>query len=279
MQTAKLTGEWRQPVNTAAHQKGGIHDDATATKLGFSGGTVAGAIHMEQFLPLTLEVFGNTWWERGVLSIFFLKATMHRDPVRCFMSELDDDGQAAVWMENEAGEQILSGTASLGGCAKATALRERLETLRPATDLRILGKFAVGQTATIPSRVGMDFLDRQLSVITENHAAFTSGEPFDQRALPCTQVVRSFDPAEAELARAAIQPFVGLYGGIEIEYLTGPVLVETDYDATCEVVGLSESPKTEILWRESYLERDGVRVARMLKMDRIMKNSSPLWDE
>lgn len=279
MQTAKTTGEWRQPVNTAAHQKGGIHDDATATKLGFSGGTVAGAIHMEQFLPLLLDVFGDAWWERGVLSIFFLKATMDRDPVRCFMSELDADGQAAVWMENEAGEEILSGTANLGGCAKATALRERLKTLRPATDLRILGDFEVGQTATVPSRVGMDFLDRQLSVITENHSSFVEGDPSGQRVLPCTQIVRAFDPAEAELARLAIQPYVGLYGGIEIEYLAGPVLVETDYSATCELVGLSESPKTEILWRESHLERDGVRVARMLKMDRIMKNSSPLWAE
>ncbi len=279
MQTAKITGEWRQPVNTAAHQKGGIHDDATATKLGFSGGTVAGAIHMEQFLPLLLEVFGDTWWERGVLSIFFLKTTMDRDPVRCFMSALDDDGQAAVWMENEAGEQILTGTANLGGCSKPTALRERLETLRPATDLRILGKFAVGQSATVPSRVAMDFLDRQLSVITENHSAFVDSERFGQRVLPCTQTVRSFDPAEADLARQAIQPFVGLYGAIEIEYLKSPVLVETDYVATCEVVGLSESPKTEILWRESHLEHDGMRVARMLKMDRLMKNSSPLWDE
>ena len=55
--SATLAGEWGTPVNTAAHQKGGIHDDDTATDLGFRGGTVAGSIHMEQFLPLLLDVF------------------------------------------------------------------------------------------------------------------------------------------------------------------------------------------------------------------------------
>ncbi|HJP49543.1 MAG TPA: hypothetical protein QF611_00785, partial [Pseudomonadales bacterium] len=61
MQT-ELIGEWRKPVNTAANQKGGIHDDATATDLGFRGGTVAGSIHMEQFPPLLVELFGDDWW-------------------------------------------------------------------------------------------------------------------------------------------------------------------------------------------------------------------------
>ena len=60
---AAITGEWRRPVNTAAHQKGGIHDDDTATDLGFRGGTVAGAIHMEQFHPCYLRcserIFGR----------------------------------------------------------------------------------------------------------------------------------------------------------------------------------------------------------------------------
>ena len=31
---------------------GSIHDDATATELGFRGGTVAGDIHMNQFPPV-----------------------------------------------------------------------------------------------------------------------------------------------------------------------------------------------------------------------------------
>ena len=34
----------REPRNRAAHVSGSIHDDATASKLGFRGGTVAGSV-------------------------------------------------------------------------------------------------------------------------------------------------------------------------------------------------------------------------------------------
>jgi hypothetical protein len=276
--TATITGDWGKPVNTAAHQKGGIHDDATATELGFSGGTVAGSIHLEQFLPLLLEAFGEAWWRQGVLSMYFRQATMDRQPVRCHLA-LGGDGQARIWMENEDGDLVMEGSASLADCGVPTALSERLKVLRPAGELRILKEFAIGQRVKAPARVGQEFVDGQLRVITESHECFTSPDAFGQRVLPYTQVVRIFDPAEQALAKAAVQPFVGLYGAIEIAFENGPVLAETDYESTCEVVGLSDSPKTEILWRESRLFKDGQPIARMLKMDRLMKNSSPLWTE
>ena len=271
-----LTGRWGKPVNTAAHQKGGIHDDETATELGFSGGTVAGSIHMGQFLPLLLETFGDDWWRQGVLSMYFRQATMDRQPVQCHLAP-GDNGQARVWMENEGGDLVMEGTAQLAGCPVPTALAERLANLRPAGELRILAKFATGQKESSPARVDSEFVNRQLQVITEPHEYFTSDEALGQRALPYTQVVRIFDSAEQAVAVAAVQPFVGLYGGIEIAYENGPVLEETDYESTCEVIGLSDSPKTEILWRESRISRDGAPVARMIKMDRLMKDSSPLW--
>ena len=50
--TPAWTGEFRKPRNSAAEVKGSIHDDATASKLGFKGGTVAGSIwYMDQFVP------------------------------------------------------------------------------------------------------------------------------------------------------------------------------------------------------------------------------------
>ena len=53
------TSEFRSPRNSAAEVKGSIHDDATASKLGFRGGTVAGSIHMDQFVPGLLEIYGE----------------------------------------------------------------------------------------------------------------------------------------------------------------------------------------------------------------------------
>ena len=77
-----IAGPLRSSVNNSITVKGSIHDDATATKLGFRGGTVAGSIHMELFPPLLLEAFGPHWFEHGTLSMYFRNATTDREPVR-----------------------------------------------------------------------------------------------------------------------------------------------------------------------------------------------------
>ena len=278
---AAITGEWRRPVNTAAHQKGGIHDDDTATDLGFRGGTVAGAIHMEQFPPLLLEMFGADFWQTGTLSMYFRSATVDREPVRCLTTEPERVGnirRTNVWMEKEDGTIVASGTASCGGHDEKSELRRKLESIRPISELRILKNLEVGARCEDQRCFVEDsFLDAQLGVITEPLSCYKTSNEFSGRVLPVTQVVRAFDPPEVALITEVEPPFVGLYGAIEIEFINGPVLAETEYKGCGEIVGLSDSPQTEILWRDSILMTDKP-IARMLKMDRLMKNSSPLWD-
>ena len=278
---AAITGEWRRPVNTAAHQKGGIHDDDTATDLGFRGGTVAGAIHMEQFPPLLLEMFGADFWQTGTLSMYFRSATVDREPVRCLTTEPKRVGnirRTNVWMEKEDGTIVASGTASCGGHDEKSELRRKLESIRPISELRILKNLKVGARCEDQRCfVENSFLDAQLGVITEPLSCYKTSNEFSGRVLPVTQVVRAFDPPEVALITEVEPPFVGLYGAIEIEFINGPVLAETEYKGSGEIVGLSDSPQTEILWRDSILMTDKP-IARMLKMDRLMKNSSPLWD-
>ena len=278
---AAITGEWRRPVNTAAHQKGGIHDDDTATDLGFRGGTVAGAIHMEQFPPLLLEMFGADFWQTGTLSMYFRSATVDREPVRCLTTEPERVGnirRTNVWMEKEDGTIVASGTASCGGHDEKSELRRKLESIRPISELRILKNLKVGARCEDQRCFVEDsFLDAQLGVITEPLSCYKTSNEFSGRVLPVTQVVRAFDPPEVALITEVEPPFVGLYGAIEIEFINGPVFAETEYKGSGEIVGLSDSPQTEILWRDSILMTDKP-IARMLKMDRLMKNSSPLWD-
>jgi hypothetical protein len=278
---AAITGEWRRPVNTAAHQKGGIHDDDTATDLGFRGGTVAGAIHMEQFPPLLLEMFGADFWQTGTLSMYFRSATVDREPVRCLTTEPERVGnirRTNVWMEKEDGTIVASGTASCGGHDEKSELRRKLESIRPISELRILKNLEVGARCEDQRCfVENSFLDAQLGVITEPLSCYKTSNEFSGRVLPVTQVVRAFDPPEVALITEVEPPFVGLYGAIEIEFINGPVLAETEYKGCGEIVGLSDSPQTEILWRDSILMTDKP-IARMLKMDRLMKNSSPRWD-
>ena len=64
-------GPVRRPRNSAANEKGSIHDDAVAQKLGFRGGTVAASLHMEQFPPLLLHMFGRAGGNRAACRCTF----------------------------------------------------------------------------------------------------------------------------------------------------------------------------------------------------------------
>nr|QQZ51642.1 hypothetical protein JKL49_12115 [Phenylobacterium glaciei] len=84
LQGGVIAGPVRRPDNFSKHAKGSIHDDATAQKLGFKGGTVAGNIHFEQFPPVMAELFGRDWYRTGNLSLYFLNPTTDGEPVQVF---------------------------------------------------------------------------------------------------------------------------------------------------------------------------------------------------
>ena len=94
-----IVGPFRVPVNSAAQSRGSIHDDATASKLGFRGGTVAGSLHMDQFVPLALELYGDDFWKNGNLSFYFRKATVDREKVRALAKA--GEPHARLWMEED----------------------------------------------------------------------------------------------------------------------------------------------------------------------------------
>jgi hypothetical protein len=61
-----LFGPWRRPKQMLhAQVYASIHDDATAQKLGFQGGTIEGPTHFSQFAPLCERIWGKTWFESG----------------------------------------------------------------------------------------------------------------------------------------------------------------------------------------------------------------------
>src|SRR5262249_33093544 len=78
--------------------------------------------------------------------------------------------------------------------------------------------------------------------------------------------------------RESLGPRVGLFGAIEVRYHAGPVFLDRSYTVSGEVVGVSETPKTEVLWYDSRAHHgDGRHIAGMRMMLRTMKASSPLY--
>jgi hypothetical protein len=279
-----LTGPVRTPRNLSAHARGSIHDDATATALGFRGGTVAGSIHMDQFPPLLLDAFGQRWFETGSLSLYFRHATTDGEPVRVHLERPptgEADAQVRAWATTTGDVVVADGTAAVGHPAAGSALSNRdLRPVDPA-ELRMLKALRPGDslceyTATADG-------DRQRAVIeqgamTEPLDWYTGPSPWGGPIASPSAVVNLLYRRIAAGLADAMGDHVGLFGAIEIAFEAGPVLADRSYRVTGEVVALSQTPKTEVLWFDSQAaDEDGTTVARMRMMLRQMKLSSPLY--
>ena len=278
-----FAGPVRRPGNASKDAKGSIHDDETAQKLGFRGGTVAANIHFEQFSPLMEAVFGPEWHRRGGLSLYFLTPTTDGEPVQAFARKLsgqaDDLPRAEIWMEDAQGAKVCEGTASLGGPDPNSALRQRLRGVRPASDLRLLRNSKVGDTIQgVPSRLRLDHTMPRLEHITEPMPFYRDETAYGEIVAAPAVAIDALRVVEAPLFRPE-SAYVGMFGAIELQFLDGPVFVEHDYLADGRALALSESPKTEVVWYESVLKDadSGRLIAQMILMSRLLKASSPLW--
>src|SRR6476619_453027 len=138
-----LTGPWRSPKQMLHAQTydshASIHDDATAQRLGFQGGTIEGPTHFSQFAPLCERIWGKDWFETGCLSAHYRNPVFEGEEVQASI-EASKRGQniCAIGMTRKDGTEILRGTASVGRDVTETALSQRLKELKPLTDAVIL---------------------------------------------------------------------------------------------------------------------------------------------
>jgi hypothetical protein len=278
---AVLEGELRAARNWSADAKGSIHDDATASKLGFRGGTVAGSIHMDQFPPVLLAAFGSRWFEDGSLSLYFLNATLDGERVKV-EADVPASGatQIGVRMRREDGLEVCEGTASVGDVSRS-ALRTR--ELRPCapSELRILRELAPGmELGEEKVRLGAE---RQRERIEHDLCSgpldwYVGASPWGGPiAAPSAAVELLWAPPTRALSARAGRA-VGLFGAIEVAHFGGPIRLEETYTVTGRVVAVGQSPKTEYLWFDSLATDPRGRATAALRMLlRFMKASSPLY--
>ncbi len=281
-QDGVLIGPVRSPRNSARHQgAGSIHDDATAQKLGFRGGTVAGSLHMEQFPPLLLETYGDDWLKTGGMSLYFKYATTDNEPVQAFARRgQPDDPHVEIWMDDANGNRVADGTANVGGIDPNSTLRQRIAAMPAPEDIRILAGISAGDVGDrAPTRITEEALQNRLDVITEPMTAYTDATIYGKKIATPALHVQVLRPSERSALPRNSDFGVGLYGAIELQLLDGPVLVEHDYETQATVIAVGETPKTEYLYYEANLfepDSDG-KVMSMLMMLRFLKASSSLW--
>lgn len=277
-----IEGPWMAGVNAASGVAGSIHDDATASKLGFRGGTVAGSVHMNQFVPLLIEAFGDEWLHSGNLSLYFVTATIHGEKVKAFVQQPETPGQQVkVWMERDDGARVAEGTAGLGDNAQSELQTRDRRATDPA-QLRMLPHAVPGyDMGTHKVAPAGDAQSKRIEGGEINGVidAYTNPQTYGGLvAAPGTMVgVLYRAPVEALRPKGGA---VGLFGAIEVRNVNGPMLLDRTYDVSAKVVDAGQSPKTEYLWFDSEArDGSGEVIATMRMLLRFMKASSPLYQE
>lgn len=279
------------PRNLSINSKGSIHDDATATELGFRAGTVAGDIHLEQFGGILVSAFGQQWFETGSLSMYFMHATADAEPVEATLDVGDaqtplQNTQAAARMQTPDGITVAEGTASVGMSSSPTALYSRDRRGVDASTLRMLRHAQPGrplETITRQAPGDDQILRLSRGIMTSPLDWYVGDSPWGGPICSPLTACRVLVAGMTETIEKECGDFVGLYGAIEIRNHNGPLMLNTDYTVTGRVLDVSDSPKTEILWftTEARIagQPDSKPIASLTMMTRLLKNSSSLYAE
>jgi len=293
-----LVGPWRRPHQMLHAQvydsHASIHDDATAQKLGFRGGTIEGPTHFSQFAPLCERLWGNAWFETGCISAHYRNPSFDGEEVQAMIARpAAGQTQCSIQMVKRDGTEVLRGTASVDGAELPTALDRRLTELKPLADPVILRDVKVGMKTGRQS-VRMDFdqnmgelypfsLAGKLKVITEPSPFYVSTvNPWGRQVIPIEMLSVLFQ-YKAKQDRLPVRgPAVGLFADQEIKLLGGPLFVGEDYELEREVVALSGSRRTESLWvRTSVFSSKSLTpiASMLLNLASIKDSYTPYADE
>jgi acyl dehydratase len=282
--TVQRRGRVVCPTNADYNDPGGIHDDATAQGLGFRGGTIAGSAHLDTFVPLLLDAFGNQWFETGSISIYFRHATTDGEPTVAILDEPVDGSPPWInqtlraRIEMPDGTLVGEGTASVGSTAEPSELGGR-DLRHDPSSARILSAMTRGNTygpvaASIdPLRVAHGCEHR----VTEVLDWYRGPSPWGGAIAPPSAVVDLASSVAGDLLGPYLGAAVGMWGALEVTHHTGPVLLGRSYDVTVEIAAVADSPKTEILWTDASVTDDGKIIATIRVLNRFVKASSTLW--
>ncbi len=283
----QLVGAPRRPRQLLADQRHGdrasVHDASTAGALGLAGAPIEGPTHFSQFDPLAYACWGRRWFEVGCVSAHFTTMVFEGEEV---VARLVPEGPDLTRIDATKGDgtAVLTGTATVDRAAP-TELDQRRATPRAPGELFIMDQLEVGQrtTATVTAAVQLDepngalypfSLRQKLDAITEPSAWYASADnPWGRPILPIEMI--SVLAQKSGHAFPIRGPAIGLFLDLEIRLEGAPLFVGQDYEIDREVVGVSQSRRTESCWVRSSLTdaATGVLAATVLLHSGVFKES------
>jgi hypothetical protein len=263
-----VTGPMRSPAQMLAEQEvdghASVHDADSAAALGLIGAPIEWPTHFSQFDPLAVALWGDAWFERGCISSHFRTMVVEGEQVQASMTATGPT-TARIEAHKEDGTPVLVGSASLGPDHGETELEGRLAKQGDPGELFVIDRLEVGMrtdgdVATMPSteRNGSAYpfsLAEKLARITEPHPWYTqegaASSPWGRAIVPMEMIsVLSNKSGRGWPVRS---PALGLFLDLEIKLVNGPVFVDQPYSLAREVVGLSQSRRTESYWTRTTL--------------------------
>lgn len=285
-----LIGPTRTALN---HSASSIHDPEHAKKLGFRGAAVGGNLHLDIFAPLLVKTYGQEWFERGAISLYFLNIVISGEPVQAVVERPSAPGaQTRVFARrgDDNSIRVCEGTASLGDHSRSELATRDLKTCDDAK-LRLLKGVKPGQS------LGSEQMTVKRADQDAQIKSGSNNEPMDwyQGPSPWGGPIASVGSTAALMFRLIagdgehhhhdrVSPHIGdtsgMFGAFQIAYENGPIFLDRPYTVEGKVVGVGDSPKTEYLWWDAAAKDEkGVVVARMRHLFRFIKASSALYPE
>lgn len=281
----------KHPRNSSPMSKGTIHDDKVAEKLGFRGGAIAGSIHLDQFGPALVEVFGQEWFETGSLGLFFIHPLKDQEPVEGFIT-MDEtelplaNARVSVSMKTPDDILVAEGSASVGSPTTASPVSSRDRRSVAPSSLRMMAKAEIGMQLgpVVMSPSEGDQRERVTSgMMTAPLDWYVNESPWGGPICSPLTVSRILTTEIFTAFSKKIGIGVGLYGALELNHIDGPLFLDEDYVVTGVLTDVSETPKTEVFWCDMEARRannpDAGLVATFTAMIRVLKASSPLYND
>jgi len=287
-----LTGPWRAPAQMLAAQEvqghASVHDRETAASMGLAGAPIEGPTHFSQFDPLGCLAWGPDWFAHGCISAHFQTMVAEGEQVQASLT-LGDGSSGRIEAHKADGTTVLVGTASVGPAHPETELESRRAAQGDPGELFVVDQLKVGMRGR-EEVVAMDFpstngamypfsLQDKLARITEPHpwytAAGTASSPWGRPIVPIEMISVMANRSGDQWPLRS--PVLGLFLDLEIRLVNGPVFVGQEYGVDREIVGLSQSRRTESYWtRTTLIDQDsGQPAATVLLHAGVFKESYP----
>jgi hypothetical protein len=278
------------PTNADYQHEGSIHSDATASELGFRGGTIAGSAHLDTVASLAVDVFGERWWETGGVSMYFRHATIDGEPTFALFDEPEPVERSTNWQTFTDWQGVArvvtpdhvvvgEGSISIGNPSTPSELAAR-DLRHNRTESRLLSGIDRGDAISSTTRQIESRRVRQRcenGVITIPLNSYVHGSPWGAPIAPLSAIIDLVSDVVGVELLPRIGEAVGMWGALEVRFHGRPVPLDTDLVVSGVVAAVGSSPKTEILWYDTSIELSGQLIATARVLTRFVKASSPLW--